>query len=132
MILKTIFFPEQSRGFPGKRWIDIVLRTIHLIGLLGLAGGVLFQAAHELWFPYLLATILSGLAMITISIWSNGKWILQNRGLAIIIKMLVLLLLPVFPNFELALLVIVVAISGISSHAPARFRYYSILHGKEI
>jgi len=132
MLIKELIFPEQSRGFIGKRWLDIILRTIHLLGLLGIAGGVLFAADKSLWFPYFLSTILSGLAMISLSIWSNGKWLLQNRGLAIMVKFLLLFLLPFLPNYEFHILVLIVIISGISSHAPARFRYYSPILGKEI
>ena len=132
MLIKELIFPEQSRGFIGKRWLDIILRTIHLLGLLGIAGGVLFAADKSLWFPYFLSTVLSGLAMISLSIWPNGKWLLQNRGLAIMVKFLLLFLLPFLPNYELHILVLIVIISGISSHAPARFRYYSPILGKEI
>jgi len=132
MSIKTLVFPEQSRGFKGKRWVDVILRTIHLVGLLGIAGGILFQAPESQWYIYFLTTILSGIAMISISIWSNGKWMLQNRGLAIIVKFSLLLLIPTFPNLALQILIIVVIISGISSHAPARFRYYSPFYGKEI
>jgi len=132
MSIKALIFPSQSRGFPGKRWTDIILRTIHLIGLLGLAGGILFNVEKSLWHPYFLATIVSGIAMIAISLWSNAKWLLQNRGLSIIIKLVFLMFIPIFPDWEFLLLIIVVVISGVSSHAPARFRYYSIFHGKEI
>lgn len=79
MCIKKIIFPEQSRSFYGKRWLDILLRTVHLIGLLGVAGGVLFNAPQSLWLPYFLTTILSGSAMVLLSLWSNGNWILQNR-----------------------------------------------------
>ena len=132
MSIKRILFPEHSRSFYGKRWFDISLRTIHLIGLLGVSGGVLFNAEQSLWYPYFLTTILSGVAMVLLSLWSNANWILQNRGLIIIAKVVILLLLPVLPGYEQYLLMIIVIMSGFSSHAPARFRYYSPIFGREI
>jgi len=132
MSFKRILFPEQSRSFYGKRWLDIALRSVHLTGLLGVAGGVLFNAEQSLWLPYFLTTILSGLAMVLISLWSNGHWLLQNRGLVIIAKVTILSLLPVLPGYEQYLLIIIVIMSGISSHAPARFRYYSVILGREL
>ncbi|MFK5986524.1 MAG: hypothetical protein QM479_14030 [Pseudomonadota bacterium] len=132
MLFKQIFLPEQSRGFKAKRWLDIILRTIHLLGLLGVAGGVLFNAEQSLWMPYFLVSIISGLAMVFLSLWSNGKWILQNRGLAICFKFILLLLLPIFPDYGLGIFMLVVIISAISSHAPAKFRYYSPILGREI
>ncbi len=132
MSVKNLIFPQQSRSFYAKRWFDILLRTIHLIGLLGLSGGILFNAEHSLWFPYFLTTIISGLAMVVLSVWSNGKWLLQNRGLMIILKVFILFLLAVFPEYALYLLIFIVIISGISSHAPAKFRYYSPILGREL
>lgn len=132
ILLKKLFFPQQARSFYGKRWLDIILRSIHLMGLLGVAGGYLFNAEQSLWIAYFWATILSGLAMVLLSLWSHGKWLLQTRGLAIVIKSFILALLPVFPGYEQYLLLIIVLISGISSHAPAKFRYYSPILGREI
>lgn len=132
MPLKKLFFPDQSRGFYGKRWLEIILRTIHLMGLLGISGGIIFNAEESLWQPYFLITMLSGLAMVLLSLWSHGKWILQNRGLAIIVKLIMLALLPVFPDYGLYFLLSIVVISGISSHSPAKFRYYSPILGRKI
>lgn len=130
--IKRILFPERSRTFYGKRWLDIALRTIHLIGLLGLAGGVLFSAEQSLWLPYFISTIISGSAMVLLSLWSNANWILQNRGLVIIAKVVLLSLLPMLTGYEQYLLIIIVVMSGISSHATAKFRYYSPILGREI
>ncbi|MCU7835829.1 MAG: hypothetical protein KZQ83_11340 [gamma proteobacterium symbiont of Taylorina sp.] len=132
MSIKILFFPEQSRSFYAKRWLDIILRTIHLIGLLGVSGGILFFIEQSLWLPYFLMTVLSGLAMTILSLWSNGKWLLQNCGLAIILKIVLLILIPVFPDNSQYLLFIIIIISAISSHAPARFRYYSPILGRKI
>lgn len=102
------------------------------MGLLGLSGGLLFHAEKSLWITYYYATILSGLVMVCLNVWSHGKWLLQNRGVAIIIKLLIFTALPYFPGYEQYLLLSIIFISGIASHAPAKFRYYSPFFGKEI
>ena len=102
------------------------------MGLLGFSGGLLFHADKSLWLPYFLITIFSGIAMVLLSLWSNGTWILQNRGLAIVLKLILFLLIPIFSGYEHYLLISIVFISGISSHAPAKFRYYSPILGREI
>lgn len=102
------------------------------MGLIGIAGGYIFNAEKSLWFPYFFITLLSGLAMVILSLWTNGKWLLQNRGLAIIFKLFLFILLPVYPGYEKLLLFSIVLISGVSSHAPAKFRYYSPFYGREI
>jgi len=123
-------FPAQSRFFPGQRWTNITLRTLHLIGLAGLGAGFLYAAADESWRVYLYLTSLSGLGLMLISIWSNGIWLLQLRGQAILFKLFLLLLIIVWPGWRMPLLIAVIVISGIISHAPARIRYYSLYHGR--
>ena len=52
MKTNRILFPRDSRSFSGKRWVNIALRTIHLIGVAGLGGGFLYQSPSEVWLPY--------------------------------------------------------------------------------
>lgn len=130
MHLKQLLFPETSRTFFAKRWLDISLRTLHLIGIMGIAGGVLFAAPEGLWLPYAKLTILSGVAMVVLSVWSNGIWLIQLRGLMIIVKLMLLTFVSLDQNNSLVILIIIVIISGIISHAPAKIRYYSPISRK--
>ncbi len=125
-------FPPHSRFFPGQRWVNISLRTLHLIGLSGTGYGF-FIGGHELnWEAFLLLTIFSGAAMTLISIWSNGIWLLQLRGQAIILKLALLGLTLILPAWRAVLFISVLVISGLISHAPGNVRYYSILYGRRI
>ncbi len=125
-------FPRNSRFFPGQRWVNISLRTLHLIGLSGTGYGFFVQG-HELdWEAFLLLTIFSGAAMTLIAIWSNGIWLLQLRGQAIVLKLALLGLALVLPAWRAALFISVLVISGLISHAPGNVRYYSILYGRRI
>lgn len=125
-------FPDESRFFPGQRWTNISLRTLHLIGLAGLGAGFLYAAADQSWRFYLYLTSLSGLGLMLISIWSNGIWLLQLRGQAILFKLLLLGLILIWPAWKMPLLLAVIVISGIVSHAPANVRYYSLYHRQRI
>ena len=60
MSLKYILFPPNSRFFPGQRWANICLRTLHLIGVAGLGGGFLYPAAGEDWRIYLDLVVWAG------------------------------------------------------------------------
>ena len=60
MVLKRLLFPVESRFFPGQRWANISLRTLHLIGVAGLGGGFLYPAEGEGWRLFLDLTIASG------------------------------------------------------------------------
>lgn len=126
-------FPLEKRVIPYKRWISITLRTLHLIGIAGLAGAYLYHQPESSWYPFLQLTIASGLIMALIEAYTDGIWLVQLRGTAIAIKLL--LLSTVFWWFEQPSAVIyflVIIISGIVSHAPGRVRYYSIWHRRVI
>ncbi|WP_457668723.1 hypothetical protein [Thiolapillus sp.] len=128
----SLLFPASSRFFPGQRWVNISLRTLHLIGLSGTGYGFLGNGANFNWRVFLLLTILSGSAMMLISIWSNGIWLLQLRGQVIMVKLALLGLILVQPLYHAELFITVIVLSGLISHAPGNTRYYSLFHGRRI
>lgn len=132
MAIKPILFPEQSRFFPGQRWTNILLRTLHLIGLAGVGGGFFYPAADNSWMPYFYLAMASGIGLMAISIWSNGVWLVQLRGQSILFKVLLLALIPSFPEAKLPLFLAVIIISGLIAHAPGNIRYYSLYHRRRI
>jgi hypothetical protein len=126
-------FPPVKRDFSGKRWLKIGLRTLHLIGVAGIGGGYFYLAAAQDWQPFLWLTLGSGVAMVLVELWSHGIWLLQLRGLLILFKLLLLLLTGLFPaNIDIGLLLLVLLISGVISHAPSRQRYYSPFYRRKI
>ena len=132
MKLAQLIFPSQSRDFKGKRWIKIMVRTTHLIGIAGLAAMFLSDSGIANWLTSVHITVISGLAMMLLDIWSNGIWLLQLRGQAVLIKLLLFVaLLFSGMNSELLLFAIIV-ISGLIAHAPGSVRYYSIFHRRRI
>ncbi|PIE58482.1 MAG: hypothetical protein CSA33_03410 [Desulfobulbus propionicus] len=132
MLLKKILFPEESRHFPGKRWGNIILRCLHLAGLSVYSGGLYFEMAHSKLLPWYLLTAMSGIGLMGLDTYGNGKWLLQNRGLAVLLKLLVLGLLAHTQIPKKWFVLMLIILSGVSSHAPANFRYYSIYHHRVI
>lgn len=125
----TWLFPPEKRDFRGKRWVSITLRTLHLIGIGGLAGAYLYQLPEAAWHPYLLLAVGSGVLMVCMEIFVDGIWLLQLRGQAIFLKLL--LLSSVFWLFDApqaGIYLAVMVISGVVAHAPGKVRYYSIWH----
>jgi hypothetical protein len=130
--LRSHLFPHSSRSFPGQRWVNIGLRTLHLIGIAGLGGGYFYAAMDKSWLGFLYLTLGSGLALVLLSLWSNGIWLLQLRGQAILLKVLLLALIPFWPEHKAAFMLAVIVISGLIAHAPGNVRYFSLLHGRRI
>ncbi len=112
--------------------MSISLRTLHLIGIAGLGGGYLYQAPREAWVPYSILSIASGSALICLYIWYSAIWLIQLRGLVILFKLVLLSCVLVFEGYEAHILVAVVILSGLISHAPGDIRYFSIFHRRRI
>jgi len=130
--LLRLCFPAESRGFPGKRWVSIALRSLHLAGTAGAGAGMLFGVPPAEWQGYLWLTLLSGALLVGLQLWSNAVWLLQLRGLAIGVKLLLLGAALRWPAAGAPLLLTVILLSGVISHAPGDVRYYSPWHGRRL
>jgi len=108
-----------------------LLRTIHLVAIAGVGGAFFTSSVNDFSF-YILILYASGFLFVFLEIWSDGVWLIQLRGIIIYLKLFFLLLLFLFPGNEKVIIILLIAISGIISHAPANVRYYSIFHGKKI
>ncbi|MCW8885474.1 MAG: hypothetical protein OQK12_09505 [Motiliproteus sp.] len=133
MSLTDYLFPETKRDFSGKRWVKIGLRTLHLMGLAGIGGAYFYAVDAVQWLPFLWLTMISGLLMLVVEVWSHGIWLLQVRGLTILFKVALLSVSALLPQaFDPALIMLVIAISSVISHAPGRLRYYSPFYKRQI
>ena len=128
--LFRVVFPRHNRHFRGKRWVNIGLRTAHLLGVAGVGGALLGGVAPPAWLPYLYLTVATGVSLMALELWTSGIYLLQVRGQATLVKVVLLAALPIAPGLEGAVVAIAIVISGIFSHAPASVRYYSIFHGR--
>ena len=115
-----------------KRWTKISLRTLHLLAVAGVGGGILFGLEKDLWINYWWLALVSGVLMMVIDIASNPVWIVQVRGLVIFLKLILLAFLGSNPSLDGLLLAVIIIMSGIISHAPGQLRYYSLYHRKVI
>jgi hypothetical protein len=115
-----------------KRWSKISLRTLHLLAIAGVGGGILFALEKDLWINYWWLALVSGVLMMLIDIVSNPVWIVQVRGLVILLKLILLALLGINPAWDSILLLVVIILSAVVSHAPGKLRYYSLYHHRVV
>ncbi|MFH2133408.1 MAG: hypothetical protein ABIK68_23765 [bacterium] len=125
-------FPEDSRHFPGKRWLSVIVRSFHLCFASGYAGGFLFDIPYEQLRLFYIGTAVTGLLMILMDLISNGVWLIQNRGWMIILKIVLLGQLALIDPYQKWGIFSVILLSGIVSHGTSGFRYYSIIHRRMI
>jgi hypothetical protein len=110
------------------RWMNISLRTIHLIGVAGVGGAFLYQVQVTEWKPYLLLLGISGFAMFFLELKSNIHCVLQIRGIVTIVK-IALLLMTFYIGTQAYILICIIVLSGIISHAPGKVRYFHLFKG---
>lgn len=132
MSLFRLVFPENSRRFPGKRWVNVILRSLHLCSASGYAGGFLFDIPYEQLRLFYITTAITGLLMILIDVLGNGIWLIQNRGWLIILKVILLGQLALIDPYQKWGILGIIFFSGIVSHGTAAFRYYSVFHGRMV
>ncbi len=111
---------DNVRDFPGRRWLNLSLRTVHLaaIVLLGaalLGGGDISTGA---WL-----TLLSGLGMFAGDAWSNPGHVREIAGCGVVLKLLLVALMVFLPALALPLFWAILVLSALLSHAPGALRH---------
>ena len=122
-----ILCPDPPRRVPAQRLLGLTLRTAHLLSVGTLLGGHVFDVDAERLVPFLIAAIVTGAGMIALELASTCRWLFMGKGLAVALKLGLLLLVPVFWEQRVLILVAVTVIAGFGSHMSARFRHYSLL-----
>ena len=112
---------SSKRDFPGKRWLSIALRSLHLVGVV-LAGAAIFGNS-----PYLEAggvlMLATGLCLFGIELWNNPRHLGELAGAFIPLKLLLVLAMVLMPNYAVPLFWLLLIASSAISHAPRSFRH---------
>jgi hypothetical protein len=118
--------------FYGKRWLKISLRALHILALCGFCGGILFDIPNELWQIYWILTLVSGISLLLLDALSNLLWFVQVRGVVIMFKLCLIVLMFSVPSLAKPALFVALILSAIIAHAPSDLRYYSLYHRRKI
>lgn len=108
------------RDFPGKRWLNLCLRTVHIGGIVLLGAALLNNgdATLGVW-----VTFLSGLVMFASDTWSNPGQLRELAGFGVLIKLALVALMALMPEVALTFFWCILAFSTLLSHAPGDFRH---------
>ncbi len=133
MTLREWCFPAQVRRVPGARAISVTLRALHLAAVGLLLGGHAYGAAPEALFPWLVLAVATGAGLMVPEVLAWGLyWFVLGKGIMVLVKLTLLLLIPLLWEARVLLLLLVVGIASVGSHMPARYRHYSILYRRVI
>ena len=132
MSLHSLLCPQPPRRVPGQRLLSVALRTAHLLAVGTLLGGHVFNVVPERLVPFLVAAIVTGAGMMVLEIASTCAWLFMGKGLAVLLKLALLLLIPLSWEHRVVILVAVTVVAGFGSHMSSRFRHHSLLAGSAV
>jgi len=121
--LLAILFPPEPRSFFLRRTTQLLFRTLHMFCAGVLIGAYLFSQPEETLSAWALATVASGLLLLSIDLHASLIYLFEGRGLAVLIKVFLTSLILVVPQHTLLLLIAIFTIGSFSSHAPRRYRH---------
>jgi hypothetical protein len=116
-------------NFFAKRWLKVCLRCLHLLGICGVFSLALNKQVSPVFWGLV---IIPGIGLLLLEALSNLVYFVQVRALIMYIKLVLLYLLYLFPEYALVILTLMVLLSGFISHASGAVRYYSLWHGRKI
>ncbi len=122
MSLRPRWLPPPPRFLRGQRWMNIVLRSMHLVGIAGLAGGFLFELPEAQWAAYGYLTIATGALLTALYVWTDVGWLVKLKGQVIVLKLVLLALALIRPAWRPEVFVLVILLSAFFAHAPDRVR----------
>lgn len=115
---------ENLRDFPGRRWVNLGLRTVHVAGVVHLGIALATRGAPG---PGAAVVLLSGLAMFIGDSYVDPHHWRDVAGAGTLLKLLLVGLMALLPAQGIALFWIVLVGSILLSHAPARLRHRRLL-----
>ena len=111
---------DDVRDFPGRRWLNLGLRTVHLAGIV-LLGAALLGAGKAGTAAWL--TLISGLAMFAGDAWANPAHLREVAGFGVLAKLALVALMVAHPASALPVFWAILVISTLLSHAPGAIRH---------
>ena len=124
--------PASNRRFWIERISKTSLRALHIIGIVGSGGGIIFNLELSLWLNYWIIAITSGVLLMSWEIIRDWRWLIQLKGVLTLFKIILLGFFIQISQCHSELIIFIILLSVIVSHGPAGLRHYSILHRKVI
>lgn len=127
-----ILFPWPPRSLSWARPVQLLLRTIHIASMALVLGGVAFRAPEATFRVPIVLTIASGILLLAVDVARSGVYLYLAAGLAVHLKLVLLLLGNLFPEARLGLYLAATVVASVGSHMSGPFRHYSFFHGRAL
>ena len=128
--LHALLFPLAPRRLAWGRGWNMGFRTLHLLTSGILLGGHVFGIAPDRLMTLLYVTLLSGAGLVALELYRSCAWAYQVMGVLVELKLLLVVAAGIWWDQRVPLLVTVAILGSFGSHLPARYRHFSLLHGR--
>lgn len=115
----------QTKRPVWTRYLDIVLRTAHVLVISVLFGGAVFRIPVGQLVPFQRLAIVTGLALIVSEIFHRPHWPTQVRGVMVFIHAGLLGLVILRPDLAVTWLFTALVFGMVGSHLPKKIRHWS-------
>jgi len=113
------------KDFVGRRWLSIILRSLHLAGVVLVGVGVLSNGTQSAAGFVLM--LLTGFALYVLELWRHPRCWREIAGLLTPVKLITLLVMMLVPELTVPLFWLLLIASSVVSHAPYEFRHIKVL-----
>ncbi len=119
--------PRRARSLPAARLWKVLARTVHLVAMALVVGGVASgSGAREMAAPLAL-TVASGLVLLGIELWMTGAYLIEGAGFAVLAKLALLGAGLLIQGVRLETHLAAIAAASIGSHMPKTWRQWSFI-----
>ena len=125
-------FPISETRFWIQRLSKTGVRALHILGIAGSAGGILYGVERELWLNWWVLAMVTGVILMTLEISRSKLWLIQLKGVLTLVKLMLLTSFFIIPQHKPMLFITVLLMSVFIAHGPAGLRHYSIWHRRRI
>jgi hypothetical protein len=105
--------------------LQVSLRTIHILAMGMVLGGIAQGGTHDTLLAWITATILSGALLLGVDLYKSCAFLVQGAGAAVLLKLALLGLGNLFPGARLEWYLAGTAVASIGSHMSSTWRHYS-------
>ena len=107
------------------RWINVLLRTVHLLAVVALAARVLTgQADAPGTHSIAVVVVISGVTMFVLDFLRNPSHLREVAGVGVVLKIAMCIWMVLQPALLVPIFWALLLVSSLISHAPKNFRHH--------
>lgn len=123
---------SAASRLPWARPFQVAFRTLHIMAMGLVLGGVALGAGHDRLKAAIAVTVLSGALLFALDLAKGTTVIYHASGAAVILKLALLGLGNLVPQARLGWYLAATAVASIGSHMPGNWRHFSFIHWKVV